>query len=257
MTLEGKVAIVTGAAHGLGRAIAEQLAADGADIVVADILGDDAAAVAGSLAASGRKAVAVTVDIADERQVDSMVAGAIAEFGRIDILVNNAGIARQRSPVLEMAAEEWDRVVAVNLGGTFLCSRAVGREMVAAGRGGRIVNISSTAGASARVNAAAYCASKAGILQFTRALALELGPHDITVNAVGPGMTLTGSEARLAPSPAYQEAFVAQVPLGRAGQSSDIAQAVAFLVSPAAAYVSGQAIFVDGGYSAGKFSVRD
>ncbi|MDP7213028.1 MAG: 3-oxoacyl-ACP reductase family protein [Dehalococcoidia bacterium] len=254
MMLEGKTAIVTGGAHGLGRAIALRLADDGADVMVADLLGGDAEAVAAEVRTRGRRAVSYEVDVSDSGAVSGMVMATVEVLGCIDILVNDAGVSGE-SPLLDMKESFWDRVMGVNLKGNFLCSQAVAREMVARGGGGAIVNITSTAGANARPGASAYASSKAGIIQFTRVLALELGQHGIRVNAVGPGMTLTGSEVKPAPSQKYQGAFVGQVPMGRAGVPGDIAAAVAFLVSPDATYINGQVIFVDGGYSAGKLSV--
>ncbi|MDP6823329.1 MAG: 3-oxoacyl-ACP reductase family protein [Dehalococcoidia bacterium] len=255
MTLEGKAAIVTGGAHGLGRAIALRLADDGADVMVADLLGSDAEVVAEGIRAGGRRAASFEVDVSESGAVGAMVKSAIASFGHVDILVNDAGVSGE-SGILEMEESFWDRVMAVNLKGNFLCSQAVARQMVARGEGGRIVNITSTAGANARPGASAYASSKAGIIQFTKTLALELGQHGITVNAVGPGMTLTGSEVKPAPTDEYQKAFVGQVPMGRPGAPTDIAAAVAFLASEDAAYINGQVIFVDGGYSAGKLSVN-
>lgn len=252
--LEGKTAIVTGGAHGLGRAIALRLADDGADVMVADLLGGDAEAVAAEVRTRGRRAASYEVDVSDAGAVSGMVMATVEVLGCIDILVNDAGVSGE-SPLLDMKESFWDRVMGVNLKGNFLCSQAVAREMVARGGGGAIVNITSTAGANARPGASAYASSKAGIIQFTRVLALELGQHGIRVNAVGPGMTLTGSEVKPAPSQKYQGAFVGQVPMGRAGVPGDIAAAVAFLASPDATYINGQVIFVDGGYSAGKLSV--
>lgn len=254
MRLEGQIAIVTGGAHGLGRAIALRLADDGADVMVADVLGADAEVVAESVRVKGRRSSSFQVDVSDSGAVGAMVAETVETFGRVDLLVNNAGVSGEAG-LLEMEEAHWDRIMGVNLKGNFLCSQAVAREMVARGEGGRIINITSTAGANARPRASAYGASKAGIIQFTRVLALELGHHGITVNAVGPGMTLTGSEVKQPPTDEYQAAFVGQVPLGRAGEPADIAAAVAFLASPDAAYINGQVIFVDGGYSAGKLSV--
>lgn len=254
MTLEGKTAIVTGGAHGLGRAIALRLASDGADVMVTDLLGSDAEAVADEIRSAGGNAASFQVDVSDPGAVGAMVMATIDAFGRIDVLVNDAGVSGE-SGILEMEESFWDRVMAVNLKGNFLCSQAVARQMVSQGGGGRIVNITSTAGANARPGASAYASSKAGIIQFTKTLALELGQHGITVNAVGPGMTITGSEVKPAPTDEYQKAFVGQVPMGRAGAPSDIASAVAFLASPDAEYINGQVIFVDGGYSAGKLSV--
>ena len=256
MELDGKIAIVTGGASGLGRAIATRLAEDGAVVAIADQLEDVGRETAGELGERGFSARAFSVDVSDAEGVAQMVRSVIEAFGAVDILVNNAGIGQHRA-ILGMPVDEWDRLLSVNLKGAFLCSQAVARQMVSRGQGGRIINIVSTAAENARVNAAAYCASKAGLLQFTRVLAQELGGHGITANAVGPGMTITGSPLRQPPSEAYQGAFLKEVPLARPGRPQDIAQAVAFLASSQADYITGQAIYVDGGYSAGKLSVRD
>ena len=256
MELAEKTAIVTGGAMGLGQAIATALAEKGATVAVADLREDLATETAQMLQDRGFSASPFPVDVSDGAQVQSMIESVVGTIGPIDILVNNAGIGQRRT-VLDMTEEEWDGLMAVNLKGAFLCSRAAARGMVDRGAGGRIINIVSTAGENARVNAAAYCASKAGLIQFTRVLALELGPHGITANAVGPGMTITGNPNREPPSEIYQRSFVSEVPLARPGRPSDIAQAVAFLASPGAEYISGQVLFVDGGYSAGKLAVRD
>ena len=241
MEFDGKVAIVTGGASGIGEAITAELAENGATVAIADLLEDVGRETARGLEAG---------------QVELMVKNVVETYGGVDILVNNAGIG-QRCAILDMAAEEWERVLSVNLRGNFLCSQAVGKEMVKQGRGGRIVSIVSTAAENARVNAAAYCASKAGILQFIRVLAQELGQYGITANAVGPGLTVTGSPLREPVSEAYMGAFLKEVPLARPGSPKDIAQAVAFLASSKADYISGQVIYADGGYSAGKLSVQD
>ena len=256
MEFAEKVAIVTGGASGIGQAIATELAENGATVAIADFLEDVGQETARGLEARGFKAKAFPVDVSDAAQVQLLFKNVVETYGGVDILVNNAGIG-QRSAILEMAVDEWERILAVNLKGAFLCAQSAAKEMVKQGRGGRIISIVSTAAENARVNAAAYCASKAGLLQFTRVLAQELGPYGITANAVGPGLTLTGSTLREPPSEAYLGAFLKEVPLARPGHPRDIAQAVAFLASPRAEYITGQVIYADGGYSAGKLSVQD
>ena len=253
MSLSGKSAIVTGSASGIGREIALTLAADGASVTVADRNLEGAEAVARHIAESGGVAQAAQADVTDSRQVDAAVEGAAAAYGSVDILVNVAGFGFN-SPIVDMREEDWDLVLGVNLKGQFLCARAAARRMIQQGNGGRIVNIASTAANNARYAGGAYCAAKAGVVQLTKVLALELGEYGITVNAVGPGFTET--PATVESSDEYRANFLAQVPAGRAGRTSDIANAVLFLASPSAEYVNGQAIYVDGGYSAGKLTVR-
>ena len=253
MNLSGKSAIVTGSASGIGREIALTLAADGASVTVADRNLEGAEAVVGQIVESGGTARATLVDVTDSGQVDAAVEGTAAAYGSVDILVNVAGFGFN-SPIVDMREEDWDLVLGVNLKGQFLCARAAARRMIQQGNGGRIVNIASTAANNARYAGGAYCAAKAGVVQLTKVLALELGEYGITVNAVGPGFTET--PATVESSDEYRANFLAQVPAGRPGRTSDIANAVLFLASPSAEYVSGQAIYVDGGYSAGKLTVR-
>ena len=253
MTLSGKSAIVTGSASGIGREIALTLAADGASITVADRNLEGAEAVARQIMESGGAARAAQVDVTNSGQVDAAVGGAAEAYGSVDILVNVAGFGFN-SPIIDMREDDWDLVLGVNLKGQFLCARAAARRMIQQGNGGRIVNIASTAANNARYAGGAYCAAKAGVVQLTKVLALELGEYGITVNAVGPGFTET--PATVESSDEYRSNFLAQVPAGRSGRTSDIANAVLFLASPSAEYVNGQAIYVDGGYSAGKLTVR-
>jgi len=253
MSLSGKSAIVTGSASGIGREIALTLAADGASITVADRNLEGAEAVARQIIESGGAARAAQVDVTNSGQVDAAVEGAAEAYGSLDILVNVAGFGFN-SPIVDMREEDWDLVLGVNLKGQFLCARAAARRMIQQGNGGRIVNIASTAANNARYAGGAYCAAKAGVVQLTKVLALELGEYDITVNAVGPGFTET--PATVESSDEYRSNFLAQVPAGRSGRTSDIANAVLFLASPASEYVNGQTIYVDGGYSAGKLTVR-
>ena len=253
MSLEGKSAVVTGSASGIGREIALTLAANGASVAVADRNLEGAETVARHIAESGGTAQAVQADVTVSAQVDSLVASAVGAYGSLDVLVNVAGFGFN-SPIVDMSEDDWDLVLGVNLKGQFLCARAAARRMLEQGTGGRIINIASTAANNARYAGGAYCAAKAGVVQLTKVLALELGGHGITANAVGPGFTET--PATVESSDEYRTNFLAQVPAGRSGRTSDVANAVLFLASPEAEYVNGQVIYVDGGYSAGKLTVR-
>ncbi|MEZ4710973.1 MAG: 3-oxoacyl-ACP reductase family protein [Caldilineaceae bacterium] len=269
--LDGKVALVTGAGgeHGLGRAIARRLAEEGAHVVINDVAAKriETAAWAGlpdlarEIEAVGRRALPVVADVANAQQVDSMVQWTLEHFGRIDILVNNAGAlaGRDRVPVVELDEAEWDRIQNVNVKGTFLCSRAVARALIAQGQGGKIINISSTAGKRGVARYAAYCASKFAVRGFTQALALELAPHKINVNAICPGLTETERVAEIAANlappgvsaAAQRQLMIAQAnestPLGRIAQADDIARTAAFLASAESDYLTGLSINVAGG----------
>ncbi len=244
----GRIVLITGAARGIGRGIAEAFAAAGAGVVVADKDGVEAERVADELRGTGAEALAVPVDVREAAAVAAMVERALARFGRIDVLVNNAGIY-PNTPVLEMDEAEWDAVFDVNVKGMFLASRAVAASMVARGGGGRIVNISSGAAVSGRPGAAHYCASKAAVEMFTKVLAIELAPHGVLVTAVAPGL-IEVPGADLAPE--YVEALVALTPVKRAGEPADVANAVLFLASPASSFITGTILGVDGGGLAGR-----
>ena len=242
-----RVVLVTGGAHGIGLAIVRAFAQAGAKVIVADQREADATRAASTITSEmGTEGLAVAVDVRDAAAVDAAVQRALAHFGRIDVLVNNAGIY-PNTPVLEMDENEWDAVFDTNVKGMFLMSRAVGRAMVT--RGGRIINISSGAAESGRVGAAHYCASKAAVNMFTRVLALELAPHGIVVNAVGPGLIEVPGWSL---SPDYIDAIVSTNPMGRSGQPEDVAQAVLYLASPSATYITGTTLYVDGGTLAGR-----
>lgn len=252
----GKVAIVTGAGSGIGRAIAGALAAAGAAVAIADInpaAGEQAAA---ELAAGGARAVAIPTDVSDEAQVEQMVAATVAQLGQVDILVNNAGVVAHRL-LIDMEREVWDRQLAVQLTGPFLASRHVARHLIARRAPGRIVNISSVSALMGRVKGGAHCASKAGLTLLTKVLAMELGAYGITVNAVAPGLIdVPAQRDELNLSSAYQERYLQEVPLGRIGRPEDIAATVLFLCSDEAAWVSGQLHVVDGGLMAGHLSFQ-
>ena len=266
--LSGKVALVTGAAGaaGLGRAIALRLAQEGADLVVNDLSEDigprqGLPAVVAEIEALGRTALPVYADVADATQVDAMFAAALEAFGRVDILVNNAGAPAgpDRVPVVELEEADFDLIQRVNVKGTFLCSRAAARHMIARGEGGRIINISSVSGKYGIARFAAYCASKFAVRGFTQSLALELAPQEITVNAICPGLLATeridDMAAALAPpgvdASEHRQRMIgsamADTPLGRMTDTSDVANMAAFLASDQAAFITGSSPSVDGG----------
>ena len=247
MQLEGKVAIVTGGAMGIGYAIAEALAERGAALVVADIA--KAADAAARLSARGARAIGVAVDVASETNTAAMVQAAISAFGGIDILVNNAGIyaSLKPKPFEEIDAAEWRRVMEVNAFGIFLCARAVLPAMKARG-GGRIINISSGVAFKGNPYMAHYVASKGAVVSLTRALATELGPHQVLVNSVAPGFTLSdGVLANPELVAGVKEPSVRGRVLARAMTPADLVGAVAFFAGPDAAFITGQTLVVDGG----------
>lgn len=247
MRLRNKVAIVTGAASGNGRGIALRLAEEGAKIVVADVSEAGAYETVGMIEAAGGQAVVVRADVSQREQVEAMVKATLGRFGQVDTLVNNAGV-ETLIPFLELPEAEWDRILSVNLKGPFLCSQAVAREMVKAGRGGKIVNIASINSAIALANQAHYVSSKGGLLMLTKAMAVDLAPHSINVNAVGPGVIETAMTANSLSNPARREMFLNRIPLKRIGQPRDVANAVLFLVSDEADYITGTILYVDGGW---------
>ncbi|MBM3944351.1 MAG: SDR family oxidoreductase [SAR202 cluster bacterium] len=243
--LRGKVAIVTGAGQGMGRACAERLAAAGASIVVNDINLEAAMKVAKALHGSGAQAIAVQGDVVKKADADRMVAEALKKFGGINVLVNNAGVLRP-TPVIDIEEEEWDWVIDVNLKGTYICSRAVLPAMRKA-KWGRIVNFSSTAGKKhSTVGGAHYTAAKAGILGFTRHLAREEARNGITVNSVCPGLINTEMVTDTVGMKRALE-FADTFPINRLGRPDEVAELVAFLASDRAAYITGAALDINGG----------
>ena len=246
--IAGKVAIVTGGASGIGRAIALALAESGANVVIADRALDGAEEMAREIESAGGKAIATKTDVTDSKEVEQMVQRTIEKFGKIDILINNAGIIA-RSSVMDMREEELDRTFEVNLKGVVLCSQAAARHMIEQ-KSGKIVNMGSSLSSRASVcnlsgGGADYCASKAAVQAFTRTLAMELGPYGINVNAVAPGTTNTPMHEGLWEMATIY--FQNSVPLGRLAEPEDIADVVLFLVTDAARYITGQTIHVNGG----------
>jgi len=246
--ITGKVAIVTGGASGIGRAIALALAESGANVVIADRALDGAEEMAREIESAGGKAIATKTDVTDSKEVEQMVQRTIEKFGKIDILINNAGIIA-RSSVMDMKEEELDRTFEINLKGVVLCSQAAARHMIEQ-KSGKIVNMGSSLSSRASVcnlsgGGADYCASKAAVQAFTRTLAMELGPYGINVNAVAPGTTNTPMHEGLWEMATIY--FQNSVPLGRLAEPEDIADVVLFLVTDAARYITGQTIHVNGG----------
>ena len=280
--LNGKVALVTGAGgeHGIGRAIATRLAKEGADVIVNDIVDDPYAydstdwegtsSVVREVEGLGRQGVAILADVSDANQVEALVNESVERFGHIDIFVSNAGSrpGPDRVPVVELEEETWDTVHNINLKGTFLCCRAVARHMINRGGGGKIITMSSVVGKQGSVRHAAYAASKFGVIGFTQALAQELAPHHINVNAICPGLVdtervsyiaaalssedISGEEWRT--SGRHDEAMkqrVSEIPLGRVAIGEDVAKTAAFLASSESDYLTGLAINVAGGSAMG------
>jgi NAD(P)-dependent dehydrogenase (short-subunit alcohol dehydrogenase family) len=250
--LEGKVALVTGAARNIGKAIADALAANGARVAYTDVDADGAAAAA--RAAGG---VAFPLDVVDEAQAEAGVARVVRELGRLDILVNNAGVntMAHRVTVDQFPRAEWDRILAVDLTGVFLLSKPAGRVMAEQGDG-RIINIASIAGLVPLRLQCAFVAAKAGLINFTKAMALELGPRGVLVNAIAPGSILTEGTRQLFYDPggrfhADAQRLLDHVPLGRPGTPEEVAHAALFLAAPESSYVNGHVLTVDGGWTAG------
>ena len=245
--LDGKTAIITGAADGMGRATAVKLAKEGVDTLLVDLNGEGLEETAGLAGAQGRRAVPWVADLADRKALHGIVPAAIHAFGGVDILVNNAGVSRPR-PIQDYEIADLDLTMAVNFKAPFLLAVYAARHMVEAGKAGRIVNITSINAEVAAAGSAAYSATKGALRQATKAMAYELGPHGITVNAVGPGYTRTGMTRPIfSCQPERAADWVAKTPLGRVGEPEDIANAVAFLVSDEASYVTGQTVYVEGG----------
>jgi len=249
-SLEGSTALVTGGGSGLGRAIALAMAAHGADVAVTELPGktDLAEQTATEVRAHGARAAAIALDVTDLRSIDALVPAVVSQLGRLDVLVNNAGLNIQRH-ALDVSEDDWDRVLDVNLKGLFFCSQAAGRHMVKSG-GGRIVNIASQMGLVGYWRRAAYCSSKAGVVNLTRVLAIEWAQHNIRVNAIAPTFVLTPLTEPMFEDAEFKADVLSRIPLGRLADPDDVANAAVYLASPAAKMITGQTLAVDGGWTA-------
>jgi 3-oxoacyl-[acyl-carrier protein] reductase len=239
-----KNAVVTGAARGIGKAIAQKLAKKGLNVVVSDILFEDVQNVANELKEKfGVTSIAVKTDISCAKDAEKLIKTTVDELGSVDFLINNAGVTRDNLAV-RMSEQDWDMVLNINLKGTFLCSQAASREMMKQ-RFGRIINIASVSGILGTAGQANYASSKAGVIALTKSLARELGKRNVCVNAIAPGFILTEMTEKLPEK--VREDYIANIPLRRAGTPEDIAEVVCFLISPAASYITGTVINVSGG----------
>jgi 3-oxoacyl-[acyl-carrier protein] reductase len=236
-------AIVTGGARGIGKAIAQRLARAGINIVISDIMGEEAGKTAREIEKTGVRVLAIATDVSKSADAEALIKQTMSAFGSVDILVNNAGITRDNLSI-RMAEGDWDLVMDINLKGTFLCSQFAAKEMMKK-RFGRIVNLASVSGILGTAGQANYAASKAGIIALSKSMARELGGRNITVNAVAPGFILTEMTEKLPEN--VKEAYIAQIALKRAGTPEDVAEAVYFLTSPAAQYITGTVLNVSGG----------
>jgi glucose 1-dehydrogenase len=247
MNLENKVCIITGAATGIGRAIATRLVKDGATVAI-DYVGnsDRANELVSALKTIGGHAIAIAADVSDAKQVALLFDETIKTFGRLDVLVNNAGIEK-KMPFVDTPEEEWNKIIAVNLTGPFLCSQRAAKQMIAQGNGGRIINISSVHEDLAMPTNSPYCAAKGGLRMLMRTIAVELAPHNILVNNIAPGAVDTPMDAALKADPKEFDTLLDEIPLRRMGKPEEIAEMCAFLASDGASYSTGSTFFVDGG----------
>lgn len=250
LRFDGQAVLVTGAAHGIGLAIARAFLEHGARVLLNDKTALRVEAGLRQLGGQSAHLAGEAADVSQRSQVEALVERAVRAFGRLDVVVNNAGLYPV-TPVLQMAEEEWDLVLDVNLKGTFLVAQAAARRMVAQGRGGQIVNISSGSYKVARLGCAHYCASKAGVVMLTQVLAMELAPYHIRVNSIAPGL-IDVPEAVYPASPGYARATLNLIPARRLGRPEDIAGAVLLMCAPEADYITGAVLAVDGGLSAGR-----
>lgn len=248
LPLDGKVAVVTGAGRGLGRAAVRALALAGADVALLSRSAEELAEAAREVEAAGRKALALPTDVTNETAVEEAAEAVLEDFGKVDVLVNNAGIARV-APLLELSIADLRAIFDVNVIGAFLCARAFGGHMVAA-RGGRIINIASISGIAGESDLSAYSASKGALIAFTRSLAVEWARHNITVNAVAPGYFRTALNESAIDDPVVGTKLLRSIPLKRVGQPEEIGPLLVYLASDASSYMTGSVVVIDGGQTA-------
>ncbi len=248
--LDGKVAIVTGGASGIGKAIVEAFVAEGARVIVGDLDNGGIGALIGQL---GHNQVdGALVDVRDEVAVERMVEQAFRRFGRLDIAVNNAGVGGF-SPIQSYALDDWNRVLGISLTGTFLCIKHQASRLIKQGQGGSIINIASLNAIQPTEGFAAYCSAKAGVAMLTKVAALELGRHGVRVNAIGPGLIHTPATAGMTALPGLEDAFIHEAPIGRAGEPEDVAKLAVYLASDDSSLMTGQTLYIDGGASLNKY----
>jgi NAD(P)-dependent dehydrogenase (short-subunit alcohol dehydrogenase family) len=245
-----RVALVTGASYGIGAATAIGLAEDGFDVAVTDLTTEPLARTVAAIEATGRRALALTLDLRNQTDIERSVADVVRALGPLDLLVNNAAVPSLGKPAVEVTREAWDAVLAVNLTGTFFMAREVGRTLIAARRPGVVISLASTHGVVGFPGASTYGIAKAGVSHMTRMLAIEWAPHGIRVNAVAPGTTPTESRAPSLADPARRDTMLNRIPLKRFAAVEEIAGAIRYLASPPAAYITGQTLLVDGGLTA-------
>jgi len=246
MKVKNKIAIVTGSGRGIGKSTVLELAKEGAKVVVSDIDIKECQNVCDEIKKIGSDAIAVKCDISKKSDVDAMIKKTMQKFQKIDILINNAGVVLTK-PFVEMTEKDWDFVLDINLKGVFLCTNAVVKQMIKQ-KSGKIISVASIAGEVGFMNTSAYCASKAGIINLTRGLALELSPHNINVNAIAPGVIATKMTEDMLKDKKTKEVLLASTPLGRVGQPEEIGKAAVFLASDDSNFITGHTLVVDGGW---------
>jgi NAD(P)-dependent dehydrogenase (short-subunit alcohol dehydrogenase family) len=254
--LDGRIAVVTGAASGNGRGMAVRFAEDGADVVIADLNEAGMQETARMVRQQERQALTIRCDVANKAEIDALFAATVERFGRVDIAVANAGVAERETDCLVMTEEQWDRTIDINLKGVFFTLQAAANEMIRRGEGGRLIAIASIMAEWGSAGSPAYCASKGGVKQLVKSFAQAVGSFGITCNAIGPGFIETEMTRMIRENPMVQDMLVDRTPVGFFGQPEDVAAVAAFLASDEARFVNGTTIFPDGGITSGNYSGR-